>query len=118
MSRDLFAIEAEWSVCFDSKRLIDEWSSPKKGTSSGAPAGRILCSTELGLVMEKRGAASQGKAHCDGLVLFKPKVVLGTVLEELWQEQAQYQQASMEIAEALVDGESMRFLQHGLSDRM
>lgn len=99
VSRDLAVVLAQVGEAFDPKRMIDEWEDPKKPSSTATPAGSVLCSTQLGLVVER---VAEGGAPLVDVVLLRPKVVLNTTLEELWKEQVPPGRAVPETTEAVV----------------
>ncbi len=86
ISRDLLIVATNLGEPFDPSRMVDEWADPK-----GFDHHPVLCTTQLGLVREERKATGSGDGE-EGIVtviLLKPKVVLTSLLEELWNEQVQ-----------------------------
>ena len=91
ISRDLFVDTAEPGALFDPSRMVDEWADSKGVDHHRVNPRPVLCTTQLGLVREERKATGSGDGE-EGIVtviLLKPKVVLTSLLEELWNEQVQ-----------------------------
>ncbi|KAI1793702.1 hypothetical protein LXA43DRAFT_1092493 [Ganoderma leucocontextum] len=88
ISRDLLVVTANPGAPFDPSRMVDEWAEPKSARRHIEPHP-VLCTTQLGLVREERKAAEEagGEEGISAVVLLKPKVVLKSLLDELWNEQ-------------------------------
>ncbi|KAM5545533.1 hypothetical protein V8D89_000571 [Ganoderma adspersum] len=88
ISRDLLVVTANPEEPFDPSRMVDEWAGPKRARRSDDPHP-VVCTTQLGLVREERKTPEGmgGEVGITEVVLLKPKVVLTSLLEELWNEQ-------------------------------
>ncbi|KAI0704723.1 hypothetical protein C8Q76DRAFT_779067 [Earliella scabrosa] len=89
VSRDLFVVLAKDGVTFDPDRMTDEWATPRQA-SRVVDERPVLCTTQLGVVREdSRGnVGGQHGPEVSATILLKPKVVLTSMLNELWNEQA------------------------------
>ncbi|RPD55190.1 hypothetical protein L226DRAFT_539128 [Lentinus tigrinus ALCF2SS1-7] len=92
VSRECFAVVGQNGDMFDPDRMNDEWASPKR-TRGAVKPHPVLCTTHLGLVREENRMVStdgaDGRWETSSTILLKPKVVLTSMLEELWDEQAE-----------------------------
>lgn len=77
LSCDLIPIVVSPDTTFDQARMEDEWTDPKKPTTTG----HVLCTTQLGLVREEKKAEG-----IQTTLLRRPKVVMKSMLEQLWDE--------------------------------
>ena len=82
VSRDLIAVVMTPDTDFDPAAMDDEWADPKQPI--GKSTEYVLCTTQLGLVREE---VKEGVVH--SILLVKPKVVLRSMLERLWDEMSQ-----------------------------
>ena len=81
ISRDTLTTVVPPSHPFNPSAMVDEWA---KGTcdAEGEIQGSVLGTTHLGLIVEE-GSGGHGRRN----VLLKPRVVLETMLDELYSEQ-------------------------------
>lgn len=75
VSRDFAVFTAEPDLAFDPLSMQDERADQRKTTSS-IRKGSVLCTTHLGLLMERKTGGKGGIGDVDSIVLLKPKVVL------------------------------------------
>ena len=87
VSRDLVAVVVPVGVAFDSGHMVDEWADPRK-SSRDLEARSVLCTTQLGVIREESRSKEDSELEISSTVLLKPKVVLTSMLEELWNEHA------------------------------
>ncbi|KAI0708755.1 hypothetical protein C8T65DRAFT_576154 [Cerioporus squamosus] len=92
VSRDLFAVTAQGGDMFSPERMDDEWADPKRSRTAVKPCP-VLCTTQLGLIREENRMVTvdgaDGRWETCSTILLKPKVVLTSMLEELWHEQVE-----------------------------
>lgn len=81
VSRDFVVYTEEPDAIFDSSRMEDERAESKRSTHSSIRKGRVLCTTQLGLIMEKKVGRGKEEGEVMTTVLTKPKVVLKTGID-------------------------------------
>ncbi|RPD55192.1 hypothetical protein L226DRAFT_562963 [Lentinus tigrinus ALCF2SS1-7] len=82
LSCDLITVVVLPDTAFDRARMEDEWADPKVPSSDGL----VLCTTQLGLMREEK--KTEG---IQATLLRRPKVVLKSMLEQLWDEMSDYE---------------------------
>ncbi|KAI1793721.1 hypothetical protein LXA43DRAFT_1092510 [Ganoderma leucocontextum] len=87
ISRDLLIYTVIPGEPFDPSCMVDEWADPKR-TRRRVDIYPVLCTTQLGVVRGERMATEEagGEGGISSIVLLKPKVVLTSFLDELWDE--------------------------------
>ncbi|RDX46341.1 hypothetical protein OH76DRAFT_1356279 [Lentinus brumalis] len=75
VSRDFSVFAAEPDLAFDPLSMQDERADQRKTTAS-IRKGSVLCTTHLGLLMERKSGGKGGSGDVDSTLLLKPKVVL------------------------------------------
>lgn len=81
VSRDFVVYTEEPDAIFDSSRMEDERAESKRSPHSSIRKGRVLCTTQLGLIMEKKVGRGKEEGEVMTTVLTKPKVVLKTGID-------------------------------------
>ena len=82
VSRDFVVFTEEPDAVFDRTRMEDERADGKKATFGSVRKGRVLCTTQLGLMVERKvGGTREEPGEVMSTVLSKPKVVLKTGIE-------------------------------------
>lgn len=77
VSRELTITVVTPNAPFEPATMDDEWADPKRPSTSGL----VLCTTHLGLLREDIEGT-----RVKAIPLVKPKVVLRSMLEQLWAE--------------------------------